>query len=319
MDVHLVAVQARIEPEAYRSAAAFRERTLELARAAVAGLEPGIARVVAFPEAYALPLAFWLDTPEDVVRAPSALGAGLRLLGRSLREDPRVLLQGLSPALLYRIRLPQVWPAYHDAFRQAARESGAYLVAGSLFGPLLDEEPARGLHLQGSTAYNWLAVYSPEGTLLARVPKLRLVPDERKAFLTRGRFGPHVLKTRLGRIGVLICLDAFHEALVERVDAAGAWLLVQPSANAAAWNGPWSADPSQIEGEVWLREGLAKKLLGRENLRYGINPMLNGDFYDLHFEGKSSVAAAGRLLALADTPVGDGSVRATVERPGEEG
>ena len=319
MDVDLVAVQARIEPEAYRSADAFRERTLELARRAVAGLESGRPRVVAFPEAYALPLVFWLGTPEDVVGAPSVARAALKLLGRGLREDPRTLLRGPTPALLYRTRLPQVWPAYHGAFRQAARETGAYLVAGSLFGPLLDEEPARGLHLQGPTAYNWLAVYSPEGTVLARVPKLRLVPDERKAFLGRGRFGPHIVQTRIGRIGVLICLDAFHEALVERVDAGGAWLLVQPSANAAAWEGPWTADPERVEGEVWLREGLARKLEGRENLRYGLNPMLNGSFYDLRFEGRSSVAAAGRLLALADAPVGDALVRATVERPAAEG
>jgi hypothetical protein len=50
--------------------------------------------------------------------------------------------------------------------------------------------------------------------------------------------------------------------------------VVQPSANNSKWDGPWPSDPGQIEGEVWRREGLAKKLVGRENLRYGINPML---------------------------------------------
>ncbi|WP_287371593.1 nitrilase-related carbon-nitrogen hydrolase [Oceanithermus sp.] len=319
MDVHLVAVQARVEPQTYRSAAAFRERTLELAHRAVAGLPPREGRVVAFPEAYALPLVFWLDTPDAVAAAPTALAAGLRLLGRGLLDDPRALLRRPAPDLLYLKRMPAVWPVYREVFSEAARATESYLVAGSLFGPLVDHEPARGLHLQGPAAYNWLALFSPEGRVLARIPKLRLTPDERKAFLSRGGFGPHVVHTRLGRLGVLICLDAFHEALVERVDAAGAWLLVQPSANAAAWNGPWSADPARIEGEVWLQEGLAKQLRGRENLRYGLNPMLNGDLYDLHFEGRSNVAAAGRHLALADDPTGDAVVRATVERPAGAG
>ena len=317
MQVELVAVQARIEPEAYASAGAFAERTLALARRAVAGLPPERPRVVAFPEAYALPLTFWLEAPAAVTEAPSALAAGLRWLGRLLRERPATLLRRPSPAALYALRAAEVWRAYHAAFARAARAANAYLVGGSFFAPLLDEEPVRGIYAPAPAAQNWLAVFAPNGRVLARVPKIRLMPEERRAFLKGGAFGPHVVTTRLGRLGTLICLDAFHEALVERVDAAGAWLLVQPSANAAAWSGPWSGDGAQVEGEVWLREGLARKLEGRENLRYGLNPMLNGRFYDLTFEGRSSVAAPGRYLALAEEPVGDAIVRATVELPAD--
>jgi len=311
-----VAVQAAIEPDAYTSEAAFRERTLELAQAAVAGLDPHTPRVVAFPEAYALPLVFWLDTPPAVRDAPTALAAGTRLLAGALRRRPRELLRRPLPAALYRLRAPAVASVYLRVFQEAARAAGAYLVAGSLFAPLMDEEPARGLHALGPEAYNWLAVFSPRGRVLARLPKLRLTASEQRAGLQPGRFGPHAIRTRLGTLGVLICLDAFHEALVERVDAAGAWLLVQPSANAAAWEGPWTADARRVEGQVWLEEGLAAKLTDREHLRYGVNPMLNGRFYELRFEGKSSIAAAARHLALADEPRGDGIVHATVELPG---
>jgi len=316
MDVLLAVVQARIEPEAYRSSEAFTRRTLELARQAVrADGPPAAARVIAFPEAYALPLIFWLETPAAVVEAPSALKAALQLLGTILPAKPFSFLRHTPPGLLYRERLLAVWPTYTRAFSRAARETGSYLIAGSIFGPPLDEEPVQGLHPQNSANHNWLAVFTPSGRILARVPKMRLVAEERKAFLHPGRFGPHVVETRLGKIGVLICLDAFHESLVERIDGSGAWLLVQPSANAAAWEGPWSADPGQREGEVWLREGLAGKLAGRENLRYGMNPMLNGKFYETTFEGRSSIAAPGRILALAGSPVGDEIVRITVERP----
>ena len=313
MQVYLAAVQAQILPGSYRSAAAFRERTVSLARAAVAGAPANAPRVVAFPEAYALPLLFWLDTPASVLNAPGSLKAALSLTAASLRREPAALWRHPAPDLFYHLRLPQVWPAYLQAFAAAARASDAYVIGGSLMGPLLDEEPARGVFVASRRSYNWLAVFSPAGRVLARPAKVRLTPAERRAFISGAGFGAQVLRTALGRLGVLICLDAFHESLVERVDAAGAWLLVQPSANAAAWNGPWSADPAQVEGEVWLREGLAKMLEGRENLRYGLNPMLNGDLYEMHFEGLSSVAAAGRLLALAGEPLGDAAVGAVVE------
>jgi predicted amidohydrolase len=221
----------------------------------------------------------------------------------------------LSPAAFYHLRAPKVWPVYEQAFREAAQAVGAYVVAGSIFSPFMDWEPTQGLHPQGKRAYNFSLVFSPQGTILGRVPKVNLTPHEQGAFLSRGQPGRQTLKTRLGTIANLICLDAFHDSLIEQADAAGAWLVVQPSANAARWEGPWSGDPGQIEGEVWLREGLAKKLQNRENLRYGLNPMLNGHLYDLYFEGKSGIYQAGGPLALADSPVGDAFVRVAVELP----
>jgi hypothetical protein len=130
-----------------------------------------------------------------------------------------------------------------------------------------------------------------------------------------GHWADQVIETRLGRIATLICLDAFHEALVERADAAGAWLLVQPSANARAWAGPWSAGPALVEGEVWLERGLKRLLEDREHLRYGLNPMLTGALYELGFEGRANVAAPGETLALSETPTGDGLARTAVLRP----
>jgi predicted amidohydrolase len=309
--VHLIAVQSELRLEHYREGEAFRARVLELCSRAVEGLPEGEPRVIAFPEAFALPLVFWLETPEEVVRAGSALEAGLRLLRLGWRE---VLGRATpSPSALFHLRALEVWPLWERAFAQAARQSGAYVVAGSLFSPLVDWEPARGYHREGRGVYNLSLVFNPQGRVLARVPKVNLTKDERQGFVQGGDWGAQVIQTRLGPIANLICLDAFHEHLIERCDAAGAWLVVQPSANAARWEGPWSADPDQVEGQVWLREGLARKLEGRENLRYGINPMLNGSLYNLRFEGRSGVYAAGQILALAERPTGDAIVRSSVE------
>nr|WP_052297163.1 nitrilase-related carbon-nitrogen hydrolase [Marinithermus hydrothermalis] len=314
MNVHLVAVQAEIHPEAYRSAETFQERVLKLTQQAVQDLPEDEARVVAFPEAFALPLLFWLDTPEETLDKPSALEAALFLLGQRWREALRYALrQGVPPLrVFYHLRGLEVWPVYERVFREAARAARAYLVAGSLFAPIVDWEPARGYHARSREAHNLTLVLNPQGTILARVPKIHLTLDERKSLLAPGPYGTQVVQTRIGKLATLICLDAFHETLIEQADAAGAWLLIQPSANAARWRGPWSANPREEEGTVWLREGLTKKLEGREHLRYGINPMLNGRFYGLYFEGQSSIATAGQLLQIASHPTGDALLRAQV-------
>lgn len=312
MRVHLVAIQAEIQPSAYRTAEAFRERVLSLARAAVEGLPEGEPRVVAFPEAFALPLSFWLETPEEIVQAPSALSAATALLRK---RWPEVLRLGIpSPAVFFHLRALEVWPVYEQAFRKAAREAQAYVVAGSIFSPLVDWEPAQGYHRASRAAFNQSLLLSPEGTVLSRVPKVNLTKDERGSFLSGGPLGSQVVQTKIGKLATLICLDAFHERLVEWVDAQGAWLLIQPSANAARWDGPWSADARQVEGEVWLREGLAKKLEARENLRYGINPMLNGRFYTLSFEGRSGIYEPRTPLALAESPTRDAMVHSVIEK-----
>lgn len=313
MRVHLVAVQTELHLLPYTSTEGFREYVQGLAQAAVRGLPENEPRIVAFPEAFALPLLFWLDTPRAVREAKTSLQAALLLI----RENWRAALGlgVLSPAAFYHLRARKVWPVYEQAFREAAQAAGAYVVAGSIFSPFMDWEPAQRLHPQGQAVYNLSMVISPQGTVLGRAPKVNLTAHERMAFLSRGQAGRQTIQTRLGPIANLICLDAFHETLIEQADAAGAWLVVQPSANAARWDGPWSADRSQIEGEVWLREGLGKKLQNREHLRYGLNPMLNGHLYDLYFEGRSGVYQAGGPLALADRAAGDAFVRAVVELP----
>jgi predicted amidohydrolase len=315
MRVNLVAVQAALQVEHYRTEESFRQRVLALTARAAAGLPEGIPRLIAFPEAFALPLLFWLDTPATVIRRRSAVAAAVALLKVHWRDALRCVVRHrvCSPAVFYHWRGLQVWPVYERVFREAAVTAGGYVVAGSLLSPIVDWEPTRGFHPASRRAYNVGLVVSPKGAVLARVPKLRLTPDERASFLSTPLSAPQVIVTDIGKIAVLICLDAFHEALVEQADAAGAWLLVQPSANNALWNGPWSGDARQREGDAWLRHGLAKKLEGRENLRYGLNPMLNGELYDLHFEGRSSVAAAGEYLAVADEPAGDAIVSAEVE------
>ena len=304
MRVYLAAVQSQLDPADYESWEGFERLVERLFSLALAEAPEGVPRLVAFPELFGLPLTFLLDAPEAARRAETTTKAALAWA----RE-----LKLASPPALYRARALAVVPRYLEVFARAAKRWQSYVVAGTLLGPRLDREPARGWYALGPWAYNIGFLLSPTGRVMARPEKTRLTPDEAKALIRPGSWGGQVARTRIGTIATLICLDAFHESLVERADAAGAWLLVQPSANPAPWEGPWRPDPTRREGEAWLAEGLPKKLADRENLRYGLNPMLTGELYQLSFEGRSNLAAPGEVLAITPSPRGEGVAAALVE------
>ncbi len=308
MRIYLAAVQTRLDPAVYQTPEAFRLGVEQAIAEALSSAPLDAQRIVAFPELFGLPLLFWMNAPDPVFDAKTTIRAALQWLSEL---GPRAI--ALGPWGFYRRRALEAWPHYREAFVRAARKHRAYVFAGTWLAPTLDQEPGRGVYPLGLTVRNWGFWVNPHGSVLARPEKLRLMPEERKALVRPGSWGGQVIRTELGTLATLICLDAFHETLVERIDAAGAWLVVQPSANPARWEAPWRPDPRRTEGEVWLTEGLAQKLKGREHLRYGLNPMLVGDFYELHFEGTSNVAAPGAVLTRVEDPTTPGSAGFLVE------
>ncbi|WP_370532200.1 nitrilase-related carbon-nitrogen hydrolase [Thermus sp.] len=273
----LLAVQAQVLPEAYRTEEAFRERVHGLLSPLKGTPAP---RLAAFPELFGLPLLLHLE--------------GEFAWGELLK----------NPLLPWR-RARRAYAVLHRVMAEAARRFGAYLLAGSLLSPPYEEELARGLFSRSPLFQNLALFYNPEGRLLAQVPKMERTPPER--WLKGGRFGPHLVETQAGRVGILICLDGFFERHLARLDALGAEVLLQPSANPAPWDRPWPPDPERTEGEAWLTSARGR-LWGRENLRLLLNPMLNGRILGLTFEGRSGIYAPGKDLALAQSPVGDAAL-----------
>jgi len=277
----LLVLQAEVIPEAYRWEEAFRERVFALLKPLEGTPSP---RLAAFPELFGLPLLLHLEG---------------EVSGKDLLKDP----------LLPWRRARRAYGVFHRVMAEAARAFGTYLLSGSLLSPPYEEELARGRFARTPLFQNLALFYNPEGRLLAQVPKMELTPPER--WLKGGGFGPHLVETRAGRVGVLICLDGFFEKHLARLDALGAEILLQPSANPAPWDRPWPKDPSRKEGEVWLASA-EERLVGRENLRLLLNPMLNGRILGLAFEGRSGIYAPGKALLLASRPTGDEALLLTL-------
>ena len=313
--------------EHYRSAKTFRQKILTLTEKAIAGL-PEVPTLVAFPEAIGFPLLLTLDgfeTTKDAASVSNAAFALARVRWRGvLAAAWRYRTFSLSTLYLWRA-LP-AYRAYHDAFAEAARTYRVTIVAGSSFLPHLENEAVRGLHVADKRVYNTAFTFGETGTLLGRTHKVYLNPGaESSSGLQRGRLDDlYAQETPVGRVGVALCLDGFYSSVIERFDGLGAQIIVQPSANHASWERPWPGDASLSEGAAWLRYGLRALVQDRLHLRYGVNPMLVGDVWDLAARGRSSLVANCRfvpeavldghpgLLALAETAERETFVRATV-------
>lgn len=302
VEIELAAVQLAWRGDDYASAEAFAARVLELTRRAVAGAD-GVPALVAFPELAGMPLLFTAAGVE-----PGRLGGGAEgILAALARRDLRLWQR--SAFRHRRLGLPAIYAsygvdayrAYRDAFVAAARATDATIVAGTAFLPHVDEEPSLGLHVADADVRNVALVVGPSG-VLGRVAKVHLTRGrERRIGLRRGREEDlHPIHTPVGAVGVAVCLDAFFDGVVGTLDGRGAQVVVQPSANDAAWDRPWPADPTRREGAVWLEDGLRGRIQGRRHVRYGVNPMLVGDLLGLRPRGRSSIVANVARTGLAD-------------------
>ena len=201
-------------------------------------------------------------------------------------------------------------------------------MAGSSFLPHIEHEASRGLHIADGRVQNVAYTFAPTGTILGRSGKLYLTRGlESRLGLSRAPLSNmRVLHTLAGRIGVALCLDGFYSSVLEQLDGAGADVVVQPSANYAPWTRRWPPDETYSEGEAWLSLGLRAGVRNRQNIRYGVNPMLVGGMLELQAEGCSSIVANprftaaeaggyGGVLALAHSYNQEEVVRAKVELP----
>jgi predicted amidohydrolase len=325
---NLIAVQARMERRDYRDEAAFRAKIASLMQMAAREADFSLPTIVAFPELIGLFLSF-LPKYWDQLESESSLEGGATKLVMenfaSLPEEYRTP-EKAGRRLLFVDTALEAERIYADTFALAAREYGCYVAAGSIALPPIDEEPSKGgRHIRNETAlWNTAYLFSPNGICLQRVPKVNLVPGlESRLFDEAPAAETIPAQTAIGRLGTLVCFDGFHEALVERYDSLGVDVLIKPSYNQHPWDGPSTYAEGRREGEQWLMHGCPAIIQGRENIRYGVNPMMVGAvFEDMAAEGLSSISQnTGRpgaswedgVLAIASDPSAEEIVAAVVD------
>ncbi len=274
----LVAVQYEFKLENYADAKTFYESLEEPlleAESRAGSIENSI---VVYPEHIGTFLVFLDEKIHEEVLEKA-------LARMTLRKLPELLLETLRTFSLRYALVSVKWKSmrkvYFDSFSRLASNYKAVIVAGSI----LEPSAPRSIH-------NVSYVFD-NGKAKCRHVKVYLDTPEVKLGVSPGRLDEiDVCETRLARLGVAICLDAFKEDVVSRLASKGATILVQPSANPE----PWS---ERLEEEwrtsAWL---MVQRF---DPLVYGINPMAVGRVLGLEFEGISSIVTKANR-----TPDGSG-------------
>lgn len=287
-NIQLVAVQMRWNMADFASEERLAARVEGLMDRVDKRLDPRYPALVVFPEDVGILTAF-LDRERLLQGVNTMQGAVEKMVKAHF-------LSVLWNRLRYRVgwvrgvfltRHQDMANAYLQVFSEAARRHHVYLVAGSA--PLPDYPlPADGTlpkHLRPASGqvHNVSYLFGPDGRIFGRQKKVNLIDIEGAGGLdlVPGRAEDlQVVDTPLGRVGIAICLDAFKEPVLKRLQSLGAQILVQPSANPAPW--------SREQQDDWLR-GSWRAVAEEGRFAYAVNPMMTGQVLNLSFFGQSSI------------------------------
>ncbi|MDH3625728.1 MAG: hypothetical protein OEQ49_17820 [Myxococcales bacterium] len=213
-----------------------------------------------------------------------------------------------SPNALLVISLTDTLHRAFQTFPEMARQYGVYVAVSSDFAPAelsqdpddiaalsdpdLEEVESVYVATEGA-AYNWGLYFGPDGEEVGRVAKSYLLPAEEDLLnLTHGALEQaRPVALPFARTGMVISKDAWMPGLLERLDALGANVMLQPE----AFSG-WAVE--EFEGD-WLPDIVTQSgwahTQRHAGFRHNITPCIKGNLLDLVFDCQSHVTNASRL------------------------
>jgi predicted amidohydrolase len=209
---------------------------------------------------------------------------------------------------LFRARATAMATSYQAVFSGLARAYGITIVAGSTVLPSPRVEDGRVVAGDGPL-YGVTAVFDPDGRAYPDLARKAHPIGPELPFLTPAAVGElPTFETPAGRLGVLICADAWYPASYAHLNARGVDVLAVPSyiATRGLWNLPWrgydgaatpdDVDPGDVgtltEAQAWRTYALTGRI-ARSGARAGINVFLAGSLWDLGGEGRSVMLLTG--------------------------
>ncbi|HEV2471272.1 MAG TPA: nitrilase-related carbon-nitrogen hydrolase [Chthonomonadales bacterium] len=141
----------------------------------------------------------------------------------------------------------------------------------------------------GPGVYNTAFLWGPDGSLIGTTDKVFLTKSELTTLdLTPGDLQQvRAFDTAMGKVGIAISLDAFTPEYLRVLDAQGTRIVVQNDANDTPWAAPchsWEWQPQE-----WLNSVLGSVQDDYPNLTYNICAMQVGNFFDIAFDGQSTI------------------------------
>ncbi len=261
-------------------------------------------RLIVFPELTGLWLSVfsfyyrWVKGINHYNSIPTIAG----LIGSGFLRHPFRFLASFIRGRRFEFLLFDGWKEAYDAwitpFVDAAKRFGVYICPGSSFLPYIDFDIVMGMNPKGRRIYNTSCLINKYGRILGFTRKVNLTPDELNLGVSPGDIRESMIyDTKIGRIGIAICLDGFYTGIVETLDRNGCELIVQPSANPLKWKESPRKGTSITQEEEWLGSGLGSLIQGCENIFLSVNPMSVSSVLGHTDEGKSNVFVNTSLVS----------------------
>ncbi len=271
--------------------------------------------IVLLPET----LGTWLvlaNEPESVFRTDKLAVAEQRLV---LHHIFSFLLQfivakekGRMEAAVFRLKAKVMADSYNELLSTIAKNYGVTVVGGSTFLPapqILDGKLVAG----EGPLFSVTPVYGPDGRAYSDlVLKAYPTMDELPFIKPASPKTFPAFDTPAGKLGVLICADAWFPDSYERLKELNVEIIAMPSndGNPALWDQVWGGYsgwpmPSDVdandvkkltEGEAWHKYTLAGRI-GVTPARAGSNIFLRGQLFDMKVgAGETTIIKDGDVL-----------------------
>ena len=317
---NLVAIQPRMIPADYHSAGRFAAKMEGyFAQARMEGMLHE-RTVVLLPE-YVGTWLVVLGEKQSVLTAPTIT----RALSTMVLSNPLAMARALCAtrapdrlrAALFQMKAREMAAVYQGTFSSLAARYHVTILAGSIVLPAPSVRD--GVLTAGAGPLQNVAVlYLPDGRADAQlVRKVDLTREEQRFLVPGATRDLPVISTPAGRLGVLLCADAWFPENYRQLRALGAQIIVVPSfitgdgKLATRWQGydgaPAPADVAATDvqrltqGQAWARYALLGRL-PTAGAPLGIHVCLRGHLWNLGSDGVTTVAR-GKTSFTA--PAGD--------------
>jgi predicted amidohydrolase len=100
---------------------------------------------------------------------------------------------------------PTSWEIYQEVFSNASKKFGVYIVAGTIFTPLIKSQK-----LSNEGLYNTAVTFGPNGEILNIVYKTHLIPEEQSFLDSAPEQQNRVFDSPIGKVAVIVCADSWH-------------------------------------------------------------------------------------------------------------
>jgi predicted amidohydrolase len=305
-------------PTDYLSEAAFLTKLKDSMESAEARGWLNPRTVVVFPEY----IGTWLVITGEgrgIARSQRLKGAMGRLVVKHLFSFiPRFLSveeADRAAAVLFRLKAERMAQVYQSVFSSIARSYTVTVVAGSTVLPAPTVRDGR-VRAGGGPLYGASAVFGPEGRAYGALVRKAFPTGTERPFMAAARVDDlPAFDTPAGRLGVLICADAWYPQSYARLETRDVDFIAVPSyiASKDAWEAPWrgydgAAAPHDVdlrdvgaitEGEAWRQYALAGRI-DTSGARAGINVFLTGSLWDLGGDGQSLMVTENREPVTVD-------------------